>query len=61
MKKKYNSPMIEVSQARPKYTFMEASGIYDGGNSRTKQRYSEEDALKSADQGWGDGLQKSIW
>ena len=60
MKKKYNSPMIEVSQARPKYTFMEASGIYDGGNSRTKQRYSEEFA-ESEDQGWGDGLQKSIW
>ena len=61
MKKIYNSPMIEVSQARPKYTFLDSSGIFEGEDSRTKQRYSEEDALKSEDQRWGDGLQKSIW
>lgn len=64
MKKVYISPMVDISPVHPLYSILDGSteiGVIGTGDSATKQRYSEEDALKSEDQRWGDGLQKSIW
>lgn len=63
MKKVYISPMVDISPVHPLYSILDGSpeiGIIGPGDSATKQRYSEEFA-ESEDQGWGDGLQKSIW
>lgn len=63
MKKVYISPMVDISPVHPLYSILDGSpeiGIIGPSDSATKQRYSEEFA-ESEGQGWGDGLQKSIW
>ena len=60
MKKNYIIPIIEISESRPIYSFLESSGIAGGGDSYVKKNYYDE-TVQSEEQGWGDGLQKSIW
>lgn len=61
MKKIYLSPMIEVSKVRPLYSFLANSeiGVIDDGYA--KERNTDEFVDNTKSQGWGDGLQKSIW
>ena len=60
MKKNYIIPIIEISESRPKYSFLESSGIVGGGSSYVKKNNYDE-TVQSEEQGWGDELQKSIW
>ena len=60
MKKNYIIPIIEISESRPKYSFLESSGIVGAGPSYVKKNNYDE-TVQSEDQGWGDGVQKSIW
>ncbi len=62
MKKKYLSPMIEVSKVRPLYSFLNNSkeqGIVPGG--LAKERNTDEIVDNTNSQEWGEELQKSIW
>ena len=60
MKKNYIIPIIEISESRPKYSFLESSGDAGGPDSYVKKNNYDE-TVQSEDQGWGDGVQKSIW
>lgn len=54
--------MIEVSKVRPLYSFL-TNSKEDGvvGDGFAKERNTDEFVDNTKSQGWGDGLQKSIW